>query len=243
MERGEGGTDSLKETLDGVARLEIRHDRRGWLQEACCCITKSDFAYYDGEKKIAESKEEFEYLCRCCCAPHHPFDMTVKAAGSDSELIEFNRPCRLPLCACKCCCFQEGTVFSGEDDLGEVRETFWWFVPQWKVYDDDNNALYKIHPPTCMGGMCINCCVEGHCCPFGCCLIPCMIYPVDQWNTDGNAPYLGRMAKIPKENFCDVYNETSYVEIQFPEGATPKQKGLLLGSYLLINALFFENSE
>lgn len=127
MERGDDdGTNALKETLDGVEKMEIRHDRRGWLQEAFCCITKSDFRYYSGEKKIAESKEEFDYLCRCCCAPHHPFDMTVKVAGSESELIEFNRPCRLPIWPCKCCCYQEGTVFSGEDDLGEVRETFWW---------------------------------------------------------------------------------------------------------------------
>jgi hypothetical protein len=51
------------------------------------------------------------------------------------------------------------------------------------------------------------------------------------------------MAKIPKERFWDVYNETSFVELQFPEDATPHQKGLLLGSYLLINSLFFEGSE
>lgn len=69
------------------------------------------------------------------------------------------------------------------------------------------------------------------------------MYPADQQDTNGNAPYIGRMAKIPKENFCDVYNETSYVEVDFPEGASSQQKGLLLGSYLLINALFFEHSE
>ena len=116
-------------------------------------------------------------------------------------------------------------------------------VPQWKVYDENKKPVYKIHPPTCMCGMCINCCVEGHCCPFGCCLIPCRIYPASQNDTDGNAPSIGRMAKIPKKRFCDVYNETSFVELQFPDSATPKQKGLLLGSYLLINALFFEGSE
>jgi hypothetical protein len=51
------------------------------------------------------------------------------------------------------------------------------------------------------------------------------------------------MAKIPKAEFCDVYNETNYVEIQFPEGANTNQKGLIMGAYLLINALFFEGSE
>jgi hypothetical protein len=125
MERGDG-LGTLTETLEGVNRLEIRHDRRGWLQEAFCCITKSNFRFYHGEKKIAEAKEEFDYCCRCCCAPHHPFDISIKAAGSESELIEMNRPCRLPLCLWKCCCFQQGYIFSGEDELGEVRETFYW---------------------------------------------------------------------------------------------------------------------
>lgn len=51
------------------------------------------------------------------------------------------------------------------------------------------------------------------------------------------------MAKVPKESLRDVYNETSYAELEFPEGSSPQQKGLLLGAHLLINALFFENSE
>ncbi len=53
----------------------------------------------------------------------------------------------------------------------------------------------------------------------------------------------GRMGKIPKETFCDTYNEINYYEIEFPEGASTSQKGMLLGSSILINALYFENSE
>lgn len=53
----------------------------------------------------------------------------------------------------------------------------------------------------------------------------------------------GRMAKIPKKNFRDVFNETNYYKIDFPKEATANQKGLLLGSSMLINALYFENSE
>jgi hypothetical protein len=51
------------------------------------------------------------------------------------------------------------------------------------------------------------------------------------------------MGKIPKETFCDTYNEINYYEIEFPEGATTSEKGMLLGSSILINALYFENSE
>lgn len=51
------------------------------------------------------------------------------------------------------------------------------------------------------------------------------------------------MAKIPKATFCDTYNETNYYQIEFPEGSSPSNKGLLTGASLLINAVYFENSE
>lgn len=51
------------------------------------------------------------------------------------------------------------------------------------------------------------------------------------------------MAKIPKETFRDTFNEINYYEIDFPEGASVNQKGLLTGASLLINAVYFENSE
>jgi len=116
-------------------------------------------------------------------------------------------------------------------------------VPQFKVFDHEDNPVYVIHPKTCCGGVCIDCCNEGHPCPHGCCIIPFRIYDANTTNTNGDAPYIGKMAKIPKETFCDTYNEVSYVELTFPEKATTDQKGLLLGSFVLINALFFEGSE
>ena len=51
------------------------------------------------------------------------------------------------------------------------------------------------------------------------------------------------MAKIPKATCCDVYNETNYYTVDFPEDASPSTKGLLTGASLLINAVYFENSE
>jgi hypothetical protein len=145
-EKMERGTPLMKGTLEGCKKMEIRHARRGWCQECCCCITKSDFKYYDtthnddpdsnsNKKKIAISKEEFNFCCRCCIGPCHSFDMTVKAPGlpedQNPEIIELNRPCRCPMMSCKCCCYQEATIFSGDDDLGEIRESFWW----WYVID------------------------------------------------------------------------------------------------------------
>jgi len=258
-EKMDRGTELLKGTLEGCQKMEIRHARRGWCQECCCCITKSDFKYYDTtnisedddenkkKPKVAVSKEEFNFFCRCCLGPCHSFDMTVKAPnvpqGQNPEIIELNRPCRLPMMGCKCCCYQEATVFSGDDDLGEIRESFWCCVPKFKVYDNDDETVYIVKPPTCCGGMCIDLCTEGPPCPHCCLMLPWRVYPADAESTNGDAPYVGKMLKIPKETFRDTFNETSYVEMQFPDEADTKKKGLLLGAYLLINSLYFEHSE
>jgi hypothetical protein len=51
------------------------------------------------------------------------------------------------------------------------------------------------------------------------------------------------MAKIPKKTFKEVFNEINYYKIDFPDNATTDRKGLLLGSSILINALYFEHTE
>jgi len=239
MDRGLG-TDVMINALELCKAIEVRQGRRGCLQECFCCVTKSDFKYLIGGKTIAHSKEDFSFICRCCFAPCHPFDMTISDTASDSEFLEVNRPFRCCLGTCKCCCKQEATVFSGDDHLGDIQETCWWFVPQFKVYDHNEEEVYVIHPPTCCSGMCVDCGAEGkNHCPHGCCIIPCDVYPS---GTEGADP-IGRMAKIPKETFRETFNEINYYKIEFPNEATPNQKGLLLGSSILINALYFENSE
>lgn len=245
MDRGLGlGTDAMRNTLGSCETMEIRQGRRGWLQECFCCITKSDFKYLDGGKTVAKSKEDFSFVCRCCFAPCHPFDMTITdTTSSNSKFLEINRPARCCLGTCKCCCKQEATVFSGDDHLGDIRESCWWFVPQFKVYDHNEKEVYVIHPPTCCDGMCMDCTPDGeNPCPHGCCMIPCDVYPIAKNGTEG-MDRVGRMAKIPKETFKDTFNEINYYKIDFPSEATVNQKGLLLGSSILINALYFEHSE
>eukprot|EP00529_Nitzschia_sp_RCC80_P035284 CAMPEP_0113463878 /NCGR_PEP_ID=MMETSP0014_2-20120614/12899_1 /TAXON_ID=2857 /ORGANISM="Nitzschia sp." /LENGTH=174 /DNA_ID=CAMNT_0000355915 /DNA_START=487 /DNA_END=1011 /DNA_ORIENTATION=+ /assembly_acc=CAM_ASM_000159 len=160
----------------------------------------------------------------------------------ETEILTVNRSFQCCPGTCKCCWYQQADISSGGNDLGEIRETWYWCVPQMKVYDHNDDPAYIIHPPTCCGGACIDCFSEGNPCPHGCCLVPCDIYATDGQNTN-DAERIGRMAKIPKETCWDVFEETNYYEVDFPEDATVQQKGLLLGSSILINALYFEHSE
>jgi len=72
-------------------------------------------------------------------------------------------------------------------------------------------------------------------------MIPCEVYALEN-GFEGKEP-VGRMAKIPKKTFKEVFNEINYYKIDFPDNATTDRKGLLLGSSILINALYFEHTE
>lgn len=237
MDRGLG-TTAMRNALRSCDSMEIRQYRRGWWQEFFCCQTKSDFQYLNGKEVVLKSKEDFNFCCRCWFAPCHSFDMTLVGEQTNFEVLEVNRPFRCCMSTGKCCCKQEATIFSGENHLGDIKETCWWFVPSFKVYNEEEKGVYIIRPPTCCFNMCVNCCPGGKCpCPYGCCMIPCEVY-----DSEGEK-LVGTMAKIPKKSFKEVYNEINYYKVDFPDNATIDEKGLLLGSSILINALYFEHTE
>lgn len=237
-----GAADAMRETLESCNSMEIRHYRRGWWQEFFCCQTKSDFRYYNGKELVAKSKEDFAFVCRCCLGPCHAFDMTITDSNSGTDFLEVNRPFRICPGTGKCFCKQEATVFNGDDHLGDIQENCWWFVPSFKVMDPEENGVYTIRPPTCCFDMCVDCCPGGkNPCPHGFCMIPCDVYPMKD-GVVGKDP-VATMAKIPKQTFKECFHEINYYKVDFPDKATTDEKGLLLGSSILINAIYFEHSE
>ena len=236
------GTPTLRNHVQNCSKMHVRQARRGWLQECLCCDSESEFKYFIEGTHVADSVEESTHLCRCCFAPHHPFIMEVKDVDTESQLIEVDRPFRCCLFPCKCCCQQEAIVMSGTEKLGQIRETWWWCVPQFKVHDHDENVVYIVHPPTCFGGACINCFTEGNPCTHGCCKLPFRVYAPNT-PTHDESPPVGVIFKIPKTAFVEVFTEANVFEIDFPQDSTFSQKGLLVGSSLLLNSLFFEGSE
>mmetsp|Transcript_7789 Transcript_7789/g.19297 ORF Transcript_7789/g.19297 Transcript_7789/m.19297 type:complete len:255 (-) Transcript_7789:125-889(-) len=237
-----GGSEDMSEILDPCDSMEIRQYRRGWWQEFFCCQTKSDFRYYNGKELVAVSKEDFTFACRCCLGPCHSFDMTLTDTKEGRNFLEINRPFRMCPGTGKCVCNQEATIFSGDEHLGDIYENCWWFVPSFKVYDENEKGVYTIKPPTCFFGACVNCCPGGkNPCPHGFCMIPCEVYPMEN-GVVGKEP-VGTLSKIPKRTFKECFHEINYYKVDFPENATAEKKGLLLGSSLLINAIYFEHSE
>ena len=116
-------------------------------------------------------------------------------------------------------------------------------VPRFVIYDPENKPMYKLHNPTCCGGMCINICAEGNPCGKGCCKVSFRIYDADQNDTDGDAPYLGQILKKPKSVMVELFTDAQAFVVDFPKEATPAQKGALIGTSIFLNAIFFEGQQ
>jgi len=237
------GTDALKSHMSDCEKMEISQTRRGCFQEILGCEARTEFKYYIGGNHVASSLEDAGCIIRMFCSANYPFTTEIKEVETEAELLSIDRPCRLLAGPCKCCCFQEASFSSNNNDLGRIKETCWYCVPSYKIYDHEEKQKYLLHPPTCLGGMCINCCAEGNPLGGGCFRISFRIFPADQSDTDGDAPYLGMILKKPKSLLTEVFTDAAAYEVEFPKEATINDKGILMGTTIFINAIHFEGNE
>lgn len=226
-------------------KLMIRQTRRGCLQECLGCEAKTEFKFFkEGETKneFATGLEDSNLCCRLCCAPNHSFKMSVKETGTNAQLLSVDRPFACSVSPCKCCCRQKMTVTGDGTQLGSIKETFWCCVPRFVVDDETGKEIYKLHQPTCCGGMCVNCCAEGNPCGKGCCKSSFRVYPASQDETDGDSPYDGVILVLPKSAATELFTDANAFEVTYPDGASRKEKALLTGSAIFFNAVFFESN-
>jgi hypothetical protein len=242
----ERGTDAMRLHMsEATTKMEVRQTRRGWLQECFGCEAKNEFKYFIGGNQIAHSLEDSSCPARMFCTPCYHWTMQVKELNTNTEIVTIDRPCAWPVGTCKCCCYQTATFASGGHNLGKVKETCYFCVPSFKMYDDQDRHLYTIHPPTCCCGVCPNCCTEGcPCTPRGCCKFPFWIFAPDQANTNGgDAPHVGKILKKPKSLMTEVFTEANAFDVDFPADATASQKAMLVGTSVFFNSIFFESQQ
>jgi len=237
------GTSALKSHMTDLEMLHMRQTRRGWLQEILGCEAKTEFKYFVGDNQVFHSLEDASCICRWCCAPCHDYKVTVKELNTDAEIVSVDRPFRCCAGSCKCCCYQEASFSSNNNDLGSIKETCWFCVPSMKVYDHQDQYLYLVHPPLCCGGFCVNCCAEGNPCGKGCCKASFRIYPASVGNQGKEGEHIGIVLKKPKSAFTEVFTDAVAMDVNFPKDATADQKGLLTGVAIFLNSVFFEGGD
>lgn len=239
------GSDALKAQVSDMESVHMRQTRRGCFQEIMGCEAKTEFNYFktQGEEPFAVSLEDSSCCLRFFCAPIRPFTITATEVGTGAELFSVERPLACTTGPCKCCCYQTMNISSGGQPIGKIEEKYFWCVPRFVVSDESGKALYKMHMPTCLGGLCVNICAEGNPCGKGCCKVSLRLYPADQDDTEGDAPYVGSILKKPKSLAVEVFTDAVALDVKFPDGATSDQKAIVMGAALFANALFFESND
>ena len=225
--------------------VSVRQTRRGCFQEMLGCEARTEFKWFNITVKKTSSLLPLlrnpTVVCVPFCGGCHEFTMVVKEEGSGVEVLSMHRPMSCNAGPCKCCCFQEMTMSSNGRTLGKVEEKFYCCVPRMLIKIANGVDIYKVHQPTCCGGMCVKCFTEGNpCCGKGCCREPFHIFPADQIDTDNGAAHVGNILKLPKSMMTELCTDSEAYAVTFPEKSTTEQKALIAGSSVFINASFFE---
>lgn len=276
------GSEALKTEMNDLEEIEIRQTRRGWCSELCGCDAKNEFKYYvnDGKQVFESLEEDTSCFCLVCCNSIHHYKAVVKKfdAVDEDEILTIIHPCACEMAACKCCCYQRATFESGGKQIGSIQETCYYCIPTFNIYspdpdpdpDPDPNAtkeaddsgkklLYTVRPPTCCGGLFIDCCADGNhcaknpeepCCDRGCCRASFRFYHVGKpneridFNTDCK---LGKISTKPKSLATHQFTDANILKVEFPdkaefpdEAAIASVKGIFIGTAIFLNTIFFQ---
>ena len=148
------------------------------------------------------------FVCVHSFVGSYRYTVTVKEINTEAELLTVERPFRCAAGGCKCCCYQEASISSAGQAMGSIKEDCWFCVPAFTIKDGKEQNLYLLHPPTCCGGVCVNCCAEGNPCGKGCCKQSFRVYPYAQkGQTNGDAPYVGQIMKKPKSAMVEIFTD------------------------------------
>lgn len=170
-------------------------------------------ATIDGSGDMYTALEKSSSLLRCCCSSGRSWTTEVSYGGlpGGETVLQLQHPCRLPTLPLKCCCHQTVLVtdVQNEEPLGSVSETCWLCVPNYVVRDAKGQDAFDIHPPTCLGGCCVNCCASPS--ALCCCRVPFEVY-----YADGVRP-VGSVSKLWKNICAEVATEDATFRFVGPE--------------------------
>ena len=222
-----GFQHNVPQTLEYLATLDqVLVKQKVELLEAFTDFeTKNRYHILDPQgRQIFYAKESTDCCTRQCCGSIRPFDMKLKD-GNDQEIIHFQRPLACGSC-CFPCCLQSLEVESPPGNvIGSVKQKWSIWIPKYNIKDETGKTVYYIEGP--------------------CCTCSCFGGDVDFkiYNEVDHGKEVGRISKkwsgLAKEYFTDADN----FGISFPPGASGKMKATLLGACMLIDFMYFEQTD
>jgi len=233
-----------------ISEHDWSHDARGWLQAGA-----------RNQKDVLYALEKSGCIQRCCCKDGRAMEMPVtafnpagqKGAGGEVRMTlkkDLGCPVTVQLQSengsvdIPCCCFlPEFRAYDANDNLFSNTKYVCdinLLVPKFDYYEQ-GQVVYRLRPPTCLGGCCIDC----ECQSRGACNVTTPFYfylPTGEQVTDGqrerhDMPQITQVwGGLAKE--CCTTADT--FAIKFPQDANGERKAGLLAATMLIDFAWFE---
>jgi len=241
--------------------FKLSQTRKGCIQECFGCTANSEYQLFVQGQHKAMLYETSSCLVRFFCGGNRWWDtkmvMGTQVGAKDEEVANmptvynFHRTYACQRGPCKCCCYQQVDVQDANGaDLGMIKEMFYYCVPHYNTILPDGTIEYEMHMPTCMGGLCVNCCSQG-CCN---CRVPFLLYPPNGTEeqvlkSTGSSPVPNVEgtpdAQITKiwSGFKDMLADAQTYEIKCPDQCTQDGKARLIAATLLLDQTEFEKGD
>jgi hypothetical protein len=102
---------------------------------------------------------------------------------------------------------------------------------QFQVLRPDGAIEFNLRPPTCVGGMCVDCLAEG------CCRRPFYLYA-----PSGPQQQVARVTKLWAGVTNELFTNAHVLELEPPPLSTNDTKARLLAATFLVNQIFFQRN-
>ena len=220
--------------------LSVKQTKRGWLRELMGCEAKTEFnirSSRNGHSMFAS--ETSSDVLRFLLPKTHPWDMTLwhgrTSTAPSVEILEYNRPLRMPFSRFKCFCHQTVRLSDTSGKfLGETIENFFCCVPNFDVRDGNGDTEYVISQPTCLDGTFVDFFAEG---VFNL-RQPFYVYEKGTQHIAGQE--VAKIVKVWSGLSKELCTDADNFEISFNQIHNPASKARLVGSLFLLNQLYFE---
>lgn len=227
------------DVLGLYSALSVHHYNRGILKSRCLkCSSRNEYRLTEpesSERTIFIAVETSSCCHRLFCCRQRPYQIDIVSGdlSTGAPVISMKRQW-------KCCffplkpCYRESVTITNSTGkkLGTVQEGLWCCVPEFFILRANEYKLFRIHQPTCCGGVCVNCCRDG------CSTIsPYYIYDPTESKVEGKlVPEVLRTSNV----YSVDGTGGRVAEIQFPPNADASEKAVVLAAYFLINVMFLD---
>lgn len=236
-------TDPMAELALSTGVL-IKQEEQFFEQFAGCEMPNRYYVFSQspqGGMKLLFICKEFSDCCarNCCPANTRELSMKIKHVGVQAQInddyttsfVTALKPFKFT-----CACFERPVMrvsfTQGGQPVGKVKQPFTCCDPEFEIFDNAGSMRYFVHADCCQCGLL---CANNFCGKMS------EAY-FQVYSSAARGVPVGRIFKKVARGVGEILTSADSYQIDFPQGATPQDKLLLIVTGLMIDYQFFEQS-